>query len=138
MNNQEQPRIPKPLLAKLQEHLDLLVPRCLFLIKQNTYPKKVYRIPGSNSVKDNIYVAFKIFTLEEELVCDYFLNAEGHTEHRRYFFQKDQVALLDNFEGHLGGAEFDDEDMDYEEHRRILKHNTAIRKMLIKKGFLKK
>lgn len=132
------PKISKQLLARLQEHFDNLIPRNLFLVSQNTYPKKVYHIPGSTAVKDNISIAFKIFTLEEELVCDYFMNADGYTEHRRYYFNSNEVELLDNFEGQFGESEFEDEDIDYDEHRRIMKHNTAIRKMLVKKGFLTK
>lgn len=135
---QNKPKIPKKLLARLQEHFDNLIPRNLFLVSQDTYPKKVYHIPGSTAVKDNISIAFKIFTLEEELVCDYFMNADGYTEHRRYFFDRNEVALLDNFEGQFGESAFEDEDIDYDEHRRIMKHNETLRKMLIKKGFIKK
>lgn len=135
---QNNPRVPKAFLARLQEHFDNLIPRNLFLVSQNTFPNKVYHIPGSTAVKDNISIAFKIYTLADILVCDYFMNAQGYTEHRRYNFNNHEVELLANFEGQFGESEFSDEDIDYDEHRRIMKHNTAIRKMLIKKGFLKK
>jgi len=131
-------KIPKPTLARLQEHFDHLVPRNLFLVKQNTFPNRVYRIPGSSAVKDDVFVAFKIIKEGEQYICEYLLDARGYTEHRRHNIYTDQTELLENFEGQFGNSEFEDEDIDYEEHKRILKHNTAIRKLLIKKGFLRK
>ncbi len=129
---EEPKRIPKNLLARLQEHFDQLIPRCLFLVKQDTYPNRVYKSPGSTAVKNNIFVAFKIVE-GTEYICEYFLQAEGYTEHRRYFFATDEVELLENFEG-----QYEEDDLPYEEHMRLVKHNTSVRKLLIKKGFLKK
>jgi hypothetical protein len=129
---EEPKRIPKPLLARLQEHFDQLIPRCLFLVKQDVYPNRVYKSPGSTAIKGNIFVAFKIFQ-EEELYCEYFLQAEDHTEHRRYFFASDEVELLENLQG-----QYEEDDLPYEEHMKMVKHNMAVRKLLIKKGFLKK
>lgn len=129
---EEPKRIHKPLLARLQEHFDHLIPRCLFLVKQDVYPNRVYFCPGSIAVKDNIYVAFRIIE-NEELYCEYFLQADAHTEHRRYFFRTDQVELLENFVG-----QYEEDDLPYEEHMKMVKHNTEVRKLLIKKGFLKK
>ncbi|MFT6416230.1 MAG: hypothetical protein ACJARZ_001576 [Dokdonia sp.] len=134
----EKPKVPRPILAKLQEHFDLLIPRNLFLVSPNTYPKKVYHTAGSTSVKENITIAFRIVFHEERHICEYFLNADGYTEHRRYVVEIDEVEMLPNFEGQFGHSEFEDESIDYTEHMRIVKHNTEIRKLLKKKGFLKK
>jgi len=126
--------IPKPLLAQLQEHFDQLIPRNLFLVKLDTRLDRVYRTAGSTAVKNNITIAFRI-TLDGDYYCEYFLDADGYTEHRRYFFATDEVELLENYEGQTG---YDDEDLSYEEHMRIIKHNKKIRDLLIKKGFVKK
>jgi len=126
--------IPKPLLAQLQEHFDQLIPRNLFLVKLDTRLDRVYRTAGSTAVKNNITIAFRI-TLDGDYYCEYFLDADGYTEHRRYFFATDEVELLENYEGQQG---YDDEDLSYEEHMRIIKHNKKIRDLLIKKGFVKK
>lgn len=131
-------KIPKPILAKLQEHFDILIPRNLFLVSPNVQLKKVHKTYGSTSVKDNISIAFKIFLLEEQYICEYFLNAEGYMEHRRYNINTDQVALLENFDGQLGVESLEDEDVDYEEFTRIRKHNDKVRKLLIKRGFMRK
>ena len=130
-------KIPKPLLARLQEHFDQLVPRNLFLVKPDTQLDRVYRTAGSTAVKNNITIAFRI-VYDSDYTCDYFLNADGYTEHRRYFFATDEVELLENYEGQIGGQDYEDEDMDYEEHMRIVKHNKTVRDLLIKKGFVKK
>ena len=114
-------KIPKPLLARLQEHFDQLVPRNLFLVKPDTQLGRVYRTAGSTAVKNNITIAFRI-TLDTDYTCDYFLNADGYTEHRRYFFATDEVELLENYEGQIGGQGYEDEDMDYEEHMLSLIH----------------
>jgi len=133
----EEKKIAKPILAQLQVHFDGLIPRNLFLVKLDTKLDKVYTTYGSTAIKDNIKIKF-IIKNNEGFVCDYFLDADGYTEHRRYFFETDQVEMLENFEGQFGSSEFEDEDIDYEEHRRIVKHNTEVRKILIKKRFLKK
>jgi len=125
-------KIQKPRLAQLQEHFDQLIPRCLFLVKQDCKLNRVYKSPGSTAVKGNIYVAFKIME-DDELICEYFLQADSYTEHRRYFFASDEVEMLDNFEG-----QYEDEDVSYEDHMKIVKHNTRVRNQLIKKGFIKK
>lgn len=130
-------KIPLNLLARLQEHFDGLIPRNLFLVKQNTKLNRVYRTYGSSAVKNNIYIAFKI-EKSEGYTCDYLLDADGYTEHRRYNLANDEITLLENFEGRLGGSDFIDDEMDYAEHMRIMKKNSEIRKMLIKKGFLRK
>lgn len=129
---EEPKKIPKQLLAQLQEHFDQLIPRCLFLVKQDVYPNRVYKSPGSTAVKGNIFVAFKILE-EDQLYCEYLLQADNYTEHRRYFFRTQEVELLENFQG-----QYEDDDLPYEEHMKMVKHNTAVRKILIKKGFLKK
>lgn len=129
----EPKKVPKSLLARLQEHFDQLIPRNLFLVTQDTYPDRVYRIAGSTAVKNNITIAFRI-THSDDYSCDYFLDADGYTEHRRYFFTTDEVELLENYE-----VNFEDEDdLDYEEHMRIIKHNKKIRDLLIKKGFVRR
>jgi hypothetical protein len=46
--------------------------------------------------------------------------------------------MLENFEGQFGAEDFEDDDMDYEEFTRIRKHNDKVRKLLIKKGFMRK
>ncbi len=127
-------KIPKQLLARLQEHFDQLVPRNLFLVKQDTQVDRVYRTAGSTAVKNNITIAFRI-EHDGDYYCEYFLDADGYTEHRRYFFATDEVELLENYEGQSG---YDDEELSYEEHMRIIKHNKKIRDLLIKKGFVKK
>ena len=134
---EEVKKIAKPILARLQEHFDGLIPRNLFLVNPDVRLKKVNKTYGSTSVKDNISIAFKIFMLEDQYICEYFLNADGYTEHRRYNIDTDQVEMLENFEGQFG-SEDGEEDMDYEEFTRIRKHNDKVRKLLIKKGFLKK
>ncbi|WP_299679659.1 hypothetical protein [uncultured Dokdonia sp.] len=128
---EEKKKISKAAAAQLQEHFDQLIPRNLFLVKQDTYPDRVYRIAGSTAVKNNITIAFKI-TEDNGYVCEYFLDADGYTEHRRYFMATDQVELLENYE-----ALYDDEELSYEEHMRIVKHNKAIRDLLVQKGFIK-
>ena len=130
---EEPKRIPKTLLARLQEHFDQLIPRCLFLVKQDVYPNRVYKSPGSTAVKGNIFVAFKIFE-GEDIYCEYFLQADSYTEHRRYFFATEEVELLENFQGQYE----DHDDLPYEEHMKMVKHNSRVRILLIKKGFLKK
>ena len=125
-------KIYKPLLAQLQEHFDQLIPRCLFLVKQDVRPNKVYRSPGSTVIKGNIFVAFKILE-GDELYCEYFLKADNYTEHRRYFFASNEVEMLENFQG-----QYEEDDLPYDEHMKMVKHNTAVRKLLIKKGFLTK
>ncbi len=128
----EEPKlVPKQILARLQEHFDQLIPRNLFLVKIDTYPNRVYRTAGSTAIKDNITIAFKI-THEDDYICEYFLDADGYTEHRRYFLATDEVEMLENYE-----AQYEDEDVSYEEHMRIVKHNKAIRDLLIQKGFIK-
>lgn len=77
-------------------------------------------------------MAFKIFE-DQELYCEYFLQADSYTEHRRYFFSSNEVEILENFQG-----QYEEDDLPYEEHMRMVKHNTAVRQLLIKKGFLKK
>ena len=128
---EEKKRIPKEVAAQLQEHFDQLIPRNLFLVKQDTYPNRVYRIAGSTAVKNNITIAFKI---EENngYVCEYFLDADGYTEHRRYFLASDEVELLENYE-----ALYDEDDLPYEEHMRIVKYNQSVRDLLVQKGFVK-
>ena len=126
-------RVPKAILEQLQEHFDQLIPRCLFLVKQDTYPKRVYKTPGSTAVKGNISIAFRIEEESESFVCEYFLDADGYTEHRRYFLASDQVEMLENYEG-----QYDEDDTPYEEVMRVMKHNKAVRDLLIKKGFVKK
>lgn len=125
-------KIHKPRLAQLQEHFDQLIPRCLFLVKQDVYPNRVYKSPGSTAIKDNIFVTFKIFQ-EEELYCEYFLQAESYTEHRRFFFATNEVEILENFQG-----QYEEDDLPYEEHMKMVKHNSMVRKILISKGFLRK
>ena len=125
-------KIHKPLLAQLQEHFDQLIPRCLFLVKQDVRTNKVYKCPGSTAVKGNIFVAFKIIE-GEKLYCEYFLQADSYTEHRRYFFASNEVEMLENFQG-----QYEEDDLPYDEHMKMVKHNTAVRKLLMKKGFLKK
>ncbi|MEP0266258.1 hypothetical protein [Dokdonia sp.] len=128
----EEPKvIPKQILARLQEHFDLLIPRNLFLVKQDTYPNRVYRTAGSTAVKNNITIAFKIIH-DDDYTCEYFLDADGYTEHRRYFIGANEVEILENYE-----AQLEEEDLSYEEHMRIVKHNKAIRDLLIQKGFIK-
>lgn len=128
----EEPKlVPKQILARLQEHFDQLIPRNLFLVKLHTYPNRVYRTAGSTAVKNNITIAFRI-TYEDDYICEYFLDADGYTEHRRYFLATDEVEMLENYE-----AQYEDEDVSYEEHMRIVKHNKAIRDLLIQKGFVK-
>lgn len=131
-------KIPKPILARLQEHFDILIPRNLFLVSPNVQLKKLHKTFGSTSVKDNISIAFKIFLIEEQYICEYFLSAEGYMEHRRYTIQTDQVELLENFDGQFGTGSLEDENLDYEEFTRIRKHNDKVRKLLIKKGFIRK
>lgn len=131
-------KIAKPVLAKLQEHFDILIPRNLFLVSPNVKLKKVTTIFGSASVKGNISITMKLFMIEDRYMCEYFLNAEGFTEHRRYNIYTDRVEMLENFEGQFGASDVDDEDMDYEEFTRIRKHNDKVRKLLIKKGFMRK
>lgn len=131
--------IQKKAAAQLQEHFDLLIPRNLFLVKQNTFTDRVYRVAGSTAVKNNITISFKITEDEgDNYVCEYFLDANGYTEHRRYFLATDQVELLENYEGQFGDAAYEDEDVSYEEQMRIIKHNKKVRDLLIKKGFVKK
>lgn len=125
-------KVNKHLLTQLQEHFDQLIPRCLFLVKQDSRLNKVYKSPGSTAVKGNIFVAFKILK-DEELYCEYFLQANSYTEHRRYFFATDEVELLENFQRH-----YEDDDLPYEEHMKMIKHNTKVRQLLVKKGFLRK
>lgn len=125
-------RVPKARLAQLQEHLDQLIPRCLFLVKQDVYPNRVYKSPGSTAVKGNIFVTFKIID-DQELYCEYFLQAESYTEHRRFFFASNEVEMLPNFQG-----QYEDDDLPYEEHVKMVKHNTKVRDLLVSKGFLKK
>ena len=134
---EEKKPIHKKAAAQLQEHFDLLIPRNLFLVKQNTYTDRVYRVAGSTAVKNNITISFKI-TEDDGYICEYFLDANGYTEHRRYFLATDQVELLENYEGHFGDSTFEDEDVSYEEQMRIIKHNKKVRDLLIKKGFVKK
>lgn len=129
---EEPKRIPKKLLAQLQEHFDQLIPRCLFLVKQDVYPNRIYKSPGSTAIKGNIFVAFKIIE-EDQLYCEYLLQADNYTEHRRYFFSTQEVELLENFLG-----QYEEDDLPYEEHMKMVKHNSSVRKLLIKKGFLKK
>ncbi len=129
---EEPKRIPKKLLAQLQEHFDQLIPRCLFLVKQDVYPNKVYKSPGSTAIKENVFVAFKIIE-DQELYCEYLLQADHYTEHRRYFFSSQEVELLENFQG-----QYEEDDLPYEEHMKMVKHNSAVRQILVKKGFLKK
>lgn len=129
--------IQKKAAAQLQEHFDQLIPRTLFLVKQDTYTDRVYRTAGSTAIKNNITIAFKIVE-DNGYICEYFLDANGYTEHRRYFFDTDQVELLINYEGQFGSSEFEDEDVSYEEQIRIIKHNKKVRDLLIKKGFVKK
>jgi len=129
---EEKKRIPKNIAAQLQEHFDQLIPRNLFLVKQDTYPDRVYRIAGSTAVKNNITIAFKLID-DNGYVCEYFLDADGYTEHRRYFLATDQVELLENYE-----ALYEDEELSYEEHMRVVKYNKTIRDLLIKKGFVQK
>ncbi len=135
---EEEKKIAKPILARLQEHFDILIPRNLFLVNPDVKLKKVHKTYGSNSVKDSISIAFKIFVIEDQYICEYFLNADGYTEHRRYNITTNRTEMLDNFEGQFGAQAIEDDDMDYEEFTRIRKHNDKVRKMLIKKGFLKK
>lgn len=125
-------KVHKARLAQLQEHFDQLIPRCLFLVRQEVYPNRVYKSPGSTAIKGNIFVAFKIQE-EPEMYCDYFLQAESYTEHRRYFFASNEVEMLPNFQG-----QYEDDDLPYEEHINMVKHNTEVRKRLVSKGFLKK
>ena len=128
----EEPKvIPKKILARLQEHFDLLIPRNLFLVQPDTYPNRIYRTAGSTAVKNNITIVFKIIH-DDDYICEYFLDADGYTEHRRYFIATDQVEMLENYE-----AQLEEEDLPYEEHMRIVKHNKAIRDLLIQKGFIK-
>lgn len=131
-------KIAKPILAKLQEHFDILIPRNLFLVSPDVKLKKINKTYGSASIKDSISITFKIFVLEDEHICEYFLNADGYTEHRRFNIRTTQTTLLDNFEGQFGAQAIESEDMDYEEFTRIRKHNDKVRKMLIKKGFMRK
>lgn len=131
-------RIAKPILARLQEHFDILIPRNLFLVSPDVRLKKVHKTYGSTSVKNNISIAFKIFIMEDQYYCEYFLSAEGYMEHRRYNIDRDQVELLENFDGQFGTGSLEEEDMDYEEFTRIRKHNDKVRKLLIKKGFMRK
>lgn len=131
-------KIAKPVLARLQEHFDILIPRNLFLVSPNVQFKKVHKTYGSTSVKDNISIAFKIFMMEDQHICEYFLSAEGYMEHRRYNIDRDHVELLENFDGQFGTGSLEDEDLDYEEFTRIRKHNDKVRKLLIKKGFMRK
>ena len=135
---EEVKKIAKPILARLQIHFDGLIPRNLFLVNPDVKLKKVHKTYGSTSVKDNISIAFKIYKFEDEHICEYFLDADGYTEHRRYNIDRDQTEMLDNFEGQFGASEVEDEDIDYEEFTRIRKHNDKVRKMLIKKGFMRK
>ena len=130
-------KVPKPVLARFQEHIDLLIPKCLFLVGLDVVPRRVYRKPGSTAIKGDIYIAFT-FSEGPDYTCDYFLDARGYTEHRRYFVNTDEVELLENYEGRFGASDFIDDDLPYEEHMRIMKHNNAIRKLLVKKGFVKK
>jgi hypothetical protein len=134
---EEKKPIQKKAAAQLQEHFDLLIPRNLFLVKQNTFTDRVYRVAGSTAVKNNITISFKI-TEDDGYICEYFLDANGYTEHRRYFLSTDQVELLENYEGQFGDSTFEDEDVSYEEQMRIIKHNKKVRDLLIKKGFVKK
>lgn len=129
---EELKKIPKPRLAQLQEHFDQLIPRCLFLVKQDCKLNRVYKSPGSTAIKDNVFVVFKILQ-DEELYCEYFMQADNYTEHRRYFFSSDEVEMLENFQG-----EYEEDDLPYEDHMKLVKHNSQVRKLLIKKGFLKK
>ena len=135
---EEVKKIAKPVLARLQEHFDRLIPRNLFLVSPDVRLKKVHKTFGSTSVKDNISIAFKIYFFEEQYICEYFLDGDGYTEHRRYNISTDQTEMLENFEGQFGAAALEDDDMPYEEFTRIRKHNDSVRKLLIKKGFMKK
>lgn len=135
---EEVKKIAKPVLARLQEHFDRLIPRNLFLVSPDVRLKKVHKTYGSTSVKDNISIAFRIVYFEEQYICEYFLDADGYTEHRRYNITTDETEMLENFEGQFGGQTLEDDDMPYEEFTRIRKHNDAVRKLLIKKGFMKK
>ncbi len=128
---EEKKPIQKKAAAQLQEHFDQLIPRNLFLVKQDTYTDRVYRVAGSTAVKNNITISFKI-TEDNGYICEYFLDADGYTEHRRYFLSTDEVELLENYE-----AQFEDEDISYEEQMRVVKHNKAVRDLLIQKGFVK-
>lgn len=136
--NREKPSVPRPILARLQAHFDQLIPRNLFLVSPDTRYKKVYHIAGSTAVKDNITIAFRIVLYQDEHFCDYFLNANGYTEHRKYVVERDEVELLPNFEGQYGDSAIEDDGLSYQEHMRIVKHDAEVRKMLIKKGFIKR
>lgn len=136
--NREKPLVPRPILAQLQVHFDGLIPKNLFLVSPNTQYKKVYHISGSTAVKDNITIAFRIALYQDEHICDYFLNADGYTEHRKYVVERDEVSLLPNFEGQYGDSDIIDDGLSYQEHMRIVKHDAQVRKMLIKKGFIKR
>lgn len=136
--HQDIPTVPRPILSRLQEHFDQLIPRNLFLVSPDTRYKKVYHIAGSTAVKDNITIAFKIVFYQDEHSCDYFLNADGYTEHRRYVIERDETELLPNFEGQYSGGEIVDDQLSYEEHMRIVKNDAIVRKMLLKKGFIKR
>ncbi|MFC4691402.1 hypothetical protein ACFO5T_13265 [Dokdonia genika] len=138
MMEEEVKKIARPILARLQVHFDGLIPRNLFLVNPDIRLKKVNKTYGSTSVKDSISIAFKVFIFEDQYICEYFLNADGYTEHRRYNIDRDQVEMLENFEGQFGAEDFEDDDMDYEEFTRIRKHNDKVRKLLIKKGFMRK
>lgn len=138
MMEEEIKKIAKPVLAKLQEHFDILIPRNLFLVNPDTQLKRITTIYGSTSVKGNISITFKMFMLEDQYMCEYFLQADGFTEHRRYNIYTDRVEMLENFEGQFAASGVDDEDMDYEEFTRVRKHNDKVRKLLIKKRFMRK
>lgn len=129
---QDEPKvISKLVLARLQEHFDLLIPRNLFLVQPDTYPNRIYRTTGSTAVKNNIIIVFKIVH-DEDYICEYFLDADGYTEHRRYFIGSNEVEILENYE-----AQYEDEELSYEEHMRVVKHNKGVRDLLIQKGFVK-
>lgn len=127
--------IPVDIAAQLQEHFDHLIPRQLFLVKRGSKLNKVYRIPGSGAVKDDVTISFFVKKDDQGYFTEYFLNSKSLKAHRKWYVGSQDVEQLENFEGEY---ELLEDDLPYEEHQRIRKHNANVRSILLKKQFLRK
>lgn len=130
----EQKPVPPQVAALVQEHFDNLIPRNLFLVKKGTLLDRVYRTPGSISVKNNVTISFFI-SEDEGFYTEYFVQTDNFSAHRRWIVGQDDFEQLENYEGQY---DLMDDDLSYEEHKRMIKHNKEVRDLLIKKGFVKK
>ncbi len=126
--------IPAQIVAQVQEHFDNIIPRNLFLVKKGTLPDRVYRVQGSISIKGNVTVSFFI-SEDEGYYTEYFVKTDDFSAHRRWVVGQDDFEQLENYEGQY---DLLDDDISYDEHKRIIKHNKEVRDLLIKKGFVKK